>query len=216
MSAAPFPCIMPDDLKDAPNGQQSPTQWVSTAAAAAALGVSEKTVWRRAKAGQLAARKVSGTRGGLVWEIALDSTGQPSGQTDKQDAQPTTRTDNQNTQPDKTERPTGHRDGQSEDFATRYVARLESENDFLRRALESAQQSEAITKAALREALKAMPKAITGGAAESAPSVPESRTNRGGERNHATHQNGPQIAPESDEISSYDALADWLESEMNL
>lgn len=92
--------------------------------------------------GALNARKVAGERDGLVWEIALEATGQP----DKTD-----RT---------SEAATGQPGGQNDDLTARYLARLESENDFLQRAREAAQQSEAVTKAALREALKIAPRQL--------------------------------------------------------
>lgn len=46
--------------------------WLSLAEAAAALGVSEKTVRRRAKAGQVEARQVS-TQHGPAWQVRLPS-----------------------------------------------------------------------------------------------------------------------------------------------
>ncbi len=61
--------------------------WLSVPEVAARLGVSEKTVWRRAKAGTLPARKVAGERGGFVWEIAFDPTGQTDRPTDQTSGQ---------------------------------------------------------------------------------------------------------------------------------
>lgn len=48
-------------------------QWRSLAAAARALGVSEKTVRRRAKAGQLEARQIPSPRG-PAWQVRVPST----------------------------------------------------------------------------------------------------------------------------------------------
>ncbi len=64
------------------------------------------------------------------------------------------------------------------DARDEFLSHLKSENAFLRAQLEAMTQSEAQTKAALREALKAMPKQLTAGdsvlsdAAPSANSAP--------------------------------------------
>ena len=47
-------------------------QWLTTSAAAAALGVSERTIQRRAQAGKLTARKVV-TGDGEKWEVQLSA-----------------------------------------------------------------------------------------------------------------------------------------------
>jgi hypothetical protein len=78
---------------------------------------------------------------------------------------------------------------------------------FLRAMVEGLQQSEAQTKAALREALKAMPKALTTGAPEPAPIArqsPRTPANRADEQKHAENARGPQIAPESQEMDKVD------------
>jgi hypothetical protein len=130
--------------------------WLSARDAAAALGVSEKTVWRRAKAGTLTARKVASERGGEVWEIALEPTGQ------KRPAKPTDRPDKVKQSPESEREPTGQRpakptgqnsDGEA-DTGARFMAHLEAENKFLRVALEQRDRDAAELRAALRAALK--------------------------------------------------------------
>jgi len=163
-------------------------EWLPVSEVAARLGVSNKTVLRRVRAGRLTARKVAGARGGFAWEVAPESTGQPAGQEDKTEGTPgqgqgdkidinvnferETNGTNEGTSGQGQEDSDGTR-GQSGDLTARYLARLESENDFLRRALETAQQSEAQTKAALREALRAMPKQLEAGDSSQTARMPE-------------------------------------------
>lgn len=252
--------MTPQTPKHAPDALESANTWISCAAAAVVFGVSERTIWRRARAGQLTGRKVSSERGGLVWEIEVDATGQPTSQTDRPTSIPTEQPTGQNAaaaaidvqtdrpkptdRPAKTERPTDKPTDHAPDFAARYMEHLEKENEFLRRALEGAQQSEAMTKAALREALKAMPKQLTrgGGGGDDLQQVttdaaaisgqngtgnqnefgqvgttpaidqsgPKSTAKPAHEQNHALARDDAQ----NGDISTYGALADWLENQL--
>lgn len=108
---------MPDTLTDAPSASDSPPKWIDAGEAARLLGVSQKTVWRRAKAGALAARKVARGRGGFAWEIALEATGQTTNRPDKSDRTPTEQNSafssssrsKSTDRPDKSDRPTGQK-----------------------------------------------------------------------------------------------------------
>ena len=150
--------------------------WLSVAQAAAALGISSKTVWRRARAGELTARKVASERGGKVWEIALN----PSGQTDRPtgQARPDTERPSKAQTPEiereasgQTERPPSGQaakpSGQSlsgeAGAAVQFTAHLIEENRFLRATVEQLQRDGAEVRAALREALKLAPKQLTAG-----------------------------------------------------
>lgn len=123
--------------------------------------------------------------------------------------------------------------GAAPDFGARYMEHLEKENEFLRRALEGAQQSEAVTKAALREALKAMPKALTSGEQSGAASgeleqvgtaqraTEAAKTGRAAAIDKRSDATGPKPtkgapnAPESSETGlSYGDIADWLKNEI--
>lgn len=220
--------MTPDTLQAPPNGAQSPEKWLCVSEAAAVLGVSEKTVWRRAKGGKLTARKVAGGRGGFIWEIALDavpdSTGQP---TDRPDSQSTGQPDKPTGQngraaaihaqidrtkrPDKSDRPTGQATGHEGEMTIRLLGQLETENAFLRATVEQLQRDGAETRAALREALKLAPKAITAG--ETAQNGPQNGAAGG---NGLGALNGAQIAPEREETGlSYGDIADMLEKEMS-
>ena len=170
----------------APTNDDAST-WLTVAEAAAALDVSEKTIWRRAKAGKIGARKVAGTNGGFVWEIAADATGHPTDRpTGHPDSRPTghptdrptgqvlaaepiqerERPDNQT---EATDRPTDQTTDRPDKTAAfdgitaRYVTRLEGENDFLRAALEARDRDAAELRAALREALKMSHRALNEG-----------------------------------------------------
>ena len=164
---------MPDAQTNAPSAHDSPlngAEWVSVARFASLEGISPKTVWRRAKSGQLEARKVAGGRGGFVWEIALNPTGQPTDRPDKTDRTPSGQSEGDKPvlrseptgQPDKTERPTDRTaTGQTDEVTARLLAHLERENAFLRASVEQHQRSEAELRAALREALKIAPRQLS-------------------------------------------------------
>lgn len=161
---------------DAP-GDNTGAAWLCVRDAAAALGVSEKTVWRRARAGELIARKVTGARGALVWKIALESTGQSNRTTGQKQADNRTETpESERKQTGQTMRPTGQQaakptgqndrigatasgsigngDTPSSSTDARFMAHLEAENKFLRAALEQRDRDAAELRAALRAALK--------------------------------------------------------------
>ncbi len=163
---------MPDTSKSAPEASNSPAKWVDASEAARLLGVSEKTVWRRAKAGTLEARKVARGRGGFVWEIALEATGQASERPDKSDRTPTGQNGavsfdsllKATGQPDKSDRPTDRTKwqptGQNEEMTARLLAQLEGENAFLRGVIEQLQRDGAETRNALKKALELTPKQL--------------------------------------------------------
>lgn len=160
---------MPDTLTNAPRTSDSSRKWVGAGEAARLLGVSEKTVWRRAKAGALEARKVARGRGGFVWEIALEATGQPTDRPDKTDRTPTGQNSASSSnsrlkathRPDKTDRPTDRTaTGQNEGMTARLLAQLEGENAFLRGVIEQLQRDGAETRNALRRALELAPKQL--------------------------------------------------------
>ena len=165
-------------------------KWLSANDAAAVLGVSPKTVWRRAKSGELTARKVASERGGEVWEIALetptDRPDKPTGQnrpTDRtqtapkviDEREPTGQTER--TPTDRPAKPTGQNADTDAATGARFMAHLETENKFLRAALEQRDRDAAELRAALRTALK-----LTAGT--SAPQLgaanPENAGNGGG------------------------------------
>jgi hypothetical protein len=182
------------------------SEWVSTTTAAAHFGVSERTILRRAAAGKLESRRETTARGVII-VVALETgevrTGAdivPTGA----DTQPTLKTPQI-----ASEVPTGA-DGADRGADTTLTAHLLDENRFLRGVIEQLQRDGAEVRAALRDALKVMPKAITSGAADSAPEPPK----RTDEPTHAPPADASQNAPERDEPTTYDELADWLEKEM--
>jgi hypothetical protein len=223
--------MTPDANETPAESPENGAAWLSVAEAAAAMGVSEKTVWRRAKAGEITARKVAGARGGFVWEVAPDSSGQPTGQTDRPDTKPTGQNKAQKraapvihaqtdrtSRADKTDRPTGQPTGHGDEMAARLLAQLETENAFLRGVVEQLQRDGAETRAALRKALdNGQPKQLTSGAASGeleqvgtdtrAPGAPISSDKPRGVVTPGAASNEAQ----NGEVSSYGALADWLD-----
>lgn len=240
--------MTPDAPKPSPNAPETPAKWVSVAEAAAARRVSIRTVKRWIETGEVESQKEGarrvvrlpekrGTKGdkGDILE-GTKGTRQKGHDTffvspsvslhaQKEGHKGHLEGDKGDTSrvpfvPSVSPFGTDSSAGAAPDFGARYMEHLEKENEFLRRALEGAQQSEAVTKAALREALKAMPKALTSGnpsgaasgdsqttaAAIEAPvssDKPRGAANTGAASNEAG--NG--------EVSSYGALADWMDAQ---
>ena len=157
-------------------------EWLTVAACASALGISERAVQKRCAAGKLAARRIE-TPQGARWEIDANQvtrTGEPSARTLDASQDANQRTDepigrepanqtskvhaqthpnelaNQRTEPREP-------DASQSNAQTALNAHLLEENRFLRAAVEQHQRSEAELRAALRTALAAMPKALTDG-----------------------------------------------------
>jgi hypothetical protein len=177
-------------------GQKTNTRWLTVAEAAAQIGISERAIQRRCKSGKLRAR-LTATPTGQQWEIdptELKERAKPSGDSpdtsDRDDTQrrdrndtDTTRTTEVTTLPTATA-PTGTtettlRDDSPDtqpnnDLAAKYVAQLETENRFLRAAVEARDRDAAELRAALRKALESMPKQLTSGEGSSTRLIDES------------------------------------------
>lgn len=215
-------------------------RWLSTADAAKRLDVSPRTVRRRCERGLIGARFIGG-----VWEVDGQSIGQSDTDADKSadsrtrpsgHAVTVTRTGGQGTDGDlsasaaneadsRTEsvanRPIGHseRDDDRREVEAELRAQLAREREFsaiLKSQLEAVTQSEAQTKAALREALRAMPKQLTAGdAPESARNRPQ-RADRAETVNHNPKDaSGPQRQASAVDAANwnrvYADLADEIE-----
>jgi hypothetical protein len=158
------------------------------AQASATLNVSEKTLLRRIKAGQIEARKEPLAAGGMAWRVHLDSSALDIGK-DIAPEPEGTKTERAGTVPE-AERTKNGRDGHAKDSAPEVsiaragtakdtqrteesndlLAHLKEENRFLRGLVEQRDRDAAELRAALREALKAMPKALPEGTATAPPS----------------------------------------------
>lgn len=191
-----------DSTPTTPDASQP--QVLGVAAAAQLLGVSARTVQRRCNAGKLSARRVL-SEFGEQWEID---------RAEVKKAATAPATTPRHVVPVSQSRPDVIPDkifpvesSESEGLAARYIARLETENDFLRATVEQHQRSEAELRAALREALKAQPRQLTSGTPEEAPTATEAPTtaaNAPNEQRHAARDNRPHIAPEREETSEVD------------
>lgn len=175
------------------------SDWVSTSAAAAALGVSERTILRRAQAGKLESRKETTARG-VVVVVSLDNGQVPTGA----DTQNTLKTPQI-----ASEVPTGA-DGADRGADTNLTTHLAEENRFLRGVIEQLQRDGAETRAALREALKA-PRQLTSGTTQTSPEAPTATEKSAGEGSDGAAPDEAELG----EVSSYGALADWLENQMD-
>ena len=157
--------------------QQSSTRWLTVAQAAAHLEVSERAIQRRCKNGKLRAR-LTPTPTGQQWEIDAEAIKKPAQQSDdspdtndKNDAETTQTTEETTvstaTAPTGTTETTLRDDSRdtnvNNNLAAKYVAQLETENRFLRAAMEARDRDAAELRAALRKALETMPKQLTSG-----------------------------------------------------
>lgn len=184
------------------------SEWVSTAKAAAALGVSERTVLRRAAAGKLESRKETTSRGVAVI-VALDTDKVPTGADRGADIQSTLKTPQNGLQVR-----TGG-DGGATGADARLLAHLSEENRFLRSTIEQLQRDGAETRAALREALKMAPKALTtGGAAATVETGRSMQETRPKARGPGEREKTSPLSQNEPETVTYDKIADWIENQM--
>lgn len=164
------------------------TPWLSTSKAAAALGVSERTIQRRAAKGKVEARKVTGDDG-EKWEVLLEvpevpptvTTGAaivtpqvPTGDdthNERESVQvPPQIGDSVGTVPTGDDTVPPHQTRPEMEAELR--AQLEREREqvmFLRGLVEQRDRDAAELRAALREALRAMPKQLSAGDASAMP-----------------------------------------------
>ncbi len=228
------------------------SQTVSVAQAAAMLHVSEKTIRRRIKTGELTARKQPLDGGGIGWRVQIgaqngtgvdtvmdnevDTRRNRSGQRDGQKhAQTQSEVDNAvDVMDSEMDRRAGTvmdkaMDGaivnhEAEllrvqlDAARAEVGREREFTALLKSQLEAVTQSEAQTKAALREALRAMPKQLgAGDAPATANGVPQRAPTGAAGSCGPTTGNGQQRGADGRESApiTYDSIADEIERRMN-
>jgi excisionase family DNA binding protein len=165
-----------------PRASQAQAEYLTVSQAAARLGISERTVQRRCKSGQLSARLVT-DEDGAQWLIdpATVTTGDDIG-ADTADKVPTHskppfQSQNDALRPDKVT--TGATAALLAEKDAR-INDLRAQVEAWRLQAEAANRTAAETSAALREALKALPKALTDGSTptvenigrENAPQAP--------------------------------------------
>lgn len=155
--------ITRDNGHDRPttSGDTSRPDVLTVAQVARLWGVSGRTVQRQCHAGKLRARRVE-SEFGEQWEIERAQVEQAATQRRQDPDKPAT----QATTMSRHVAPMSHPQPEAApDFTARYIDRLESENDFLRRALEQRDRDAAELRAALREALKIAPRQLEQGTA---------------------------------------------------
>jgi hypothetical protein len=189
--------------------------------AARVLGVSEKTLRRRIKAGEVEAEKVALDSGGLEWRVYLDSVPEVA-----PDSVPVTvasvpevvpvineragsETDNATDVPE-AQRPTVPDSSETragtvpevlpDTLQSTFTAHLLEENRFLRLALEARDRDAAELRAALREALKlsnrALPQSTLDTAPTIAPEAPQSAQSVSRVVSSGEVESAPQRPPE--------------------
>jgi hypothetical protein len=160
---------------------QSTLEWLTVTEAAAAAGVSEKTLRKRIARGEVEAEKVTLAAGGWAWRVApvrleavgsrdgsgLEAVGTPA-KAVREETGADVPTDFQPREGSALELPTAFADS----MAGELVAQLKSENAFLRLQVEAANRTAAEAQAALREALKMSARQLTEGTQSTLESVP--------------------------------------------
>jgi hypothetical protein len=132
------------------------TQWLTVVRAAELEGVSVRAVQRRCQSGKYRSQRIQTPQGErLEVDVATLTTQRRDTDDDRREQRRDTSDD-----------------AAAPDYAAKYVQQLESENDFLRRALEQRDRDAAELRAALREALKVQPRQL-----EAASNVPETAQN---------------------------------------
>ncbi len=150
-------------------------EWLTVSQAAARLGISEKTLLRRIRRGELEAHKEPLPNGGSAWRVHLNTeqdAPEPEG-TDKraEEARAGTGQDTKDSEKDSAPVVSFARAGSGQDSGQdTLTAHLLEENRFLRGVVEQQQRDAAELRQALREALKLQTRALPS-PAESAPSV---------------------------------------------
>ena len=208
---------------------ESRGQWLTTGAAAAALGVAPKTVRRRIERGELEARKSARDGGGIGWlvliggevdserDIEADTKGTPGAHRNGQPRRQIERvTDSER---DKGAERKGHETPIEKDNTNEAerVSDLRDEVKFLRGVIEQLQRDGAETRAALREALKSKTPQLTAG--DAAPIATEA-TGRDEKRETAKDSPKDASAPQRrasarESALTYAELADELEARLN-
>lgn len=196
---------MPDTQTNAPEASDSPAVWLPVARAAARLGLSERTVQRRARRGELEAREVSDEQGKRLL-IRLDL---PTGADNL-----TTPTHAQNGEAgDTLARPA---DKLPTPANTSLTAHLVEENRFLRGIIEQLQRDGAETRQHLKRALELAPKQLAQGTDESARIAQNGPQSGEAGSNSQQPLNGAQIEADGEETPiSYGSIADELERMLN-
>lgn len=194
-------------------------EWLTVSQAAAALGVSTRTVQKRIARGEIEARRVpwqkgerfeieartlSANQGRSANAIKGESSANGSHLKPGFDAQASANPKRERS------RLSSHSVRASNDLQLLEITRealadVREQNAFLRATVEQHQRSEAELRASLREALRAMPKQITQGSAPDVTRNAQSEPEAAAMGNDGpTVQSGPDVAPESLEESEVD------------
>lgn len=199
--------------------ESNPPNWVSVAEASAALGVSARTIQKRIGRGEIEARRVPWEKG-TRFEIearTLNANQERTGSANKGERSPLNPQNHaQSSANEKGELKRESRanvrpseGGELLETLRDSLAREREQIAFLRSTIEQLQREGAETRSALREALRAMPKALTSGAPdngrpESARIPPESPQMAPMGNDGREASNGTPIAPEPAETGDFD------------
>ncbi len=189
--------MTPETTSNAPESPTKAEEWLSVAAAARRLELSERTIQRKAARGELLARTVSDEQGKrLLIRFDLPT---PA------DRVPTPSHAQKGEAADTLARPA---DKLATGADTSLTAHLVEENRFLRGVIEQLQRDGAETRSALREALRAMPKQLLQGTSETPGTAPQRAPNTEVGRNGGA---ASSVAKTGAKSLSYGEIADELD-----
>jgi hypothetical protein len=176
-----------------PNGHESPANWISVSQASAALNVSEKTVRKRIKTGEMEAKRVPQKRGGISYLVSLET--ETEVEVEPEPERNRKGSNNGFIKPETPTEPERKRGGSETELemVREQLQRERELNAFFRLQIEEGNRNAAELRAALRKALEAMPKAITSGAAETAPEATTATAISPDEPTPASVGKAPQI-----------------------
>lgn len=225
--------MTPQTPEHAPNATETPAKWVSVSEAAAARRVSIRTVKRWIETGEVESRKEGGRRLILLLDSGADERDtegpegtrrkghKPGGVSPLESLDAQKEGHSEGTQGARPVSLLALSGGDSSASASDREAELlrdslaseRAQTAFLRATIEQLQRDGAETRAALREALKLAPKAITAGAAESSDAaLMDARSDATGPKPTKGAPNAPESSGKS---LSYGDIADWLEGTQN-
>jgi len=167
------------DATGATQDANGATVWLSVAEVARLEGVSVRAVQRRCQSAKYRSRRVQTAQGERL-EVDAATLATP-----QRDVEARTRRDASDVPATPTAKDA------APDFAARYVEQLESENGFLRRALEQRDRDAAELRAALREALKVQPRQLE------APETASERAQIAATPKHTPDAQTPAKSPEN-------------------
>jgi excisionase family DNA binding protein len=190
--------------------------YLTVSQAAARLGVSERTLLKRIKGGEIEAEKRPVKGGGMAWRVLLNPDRAGSTTEAEWKNEPEARRKSFESESASEWKRTGTGTETAPEVSepragsgteARLVERLESEVVFLRSMLEARERDAAELRAALRSALNAMPKAITAGNESTPIEASQARGSTPDDQTGASAKQSPQRGDKRPKLTAWQKVA---------